>query len=608
MKKNKLLIPVFFLFLFNINLFSQENSDRLLTYHVDISTYNDDLFHVQLYPGKLSADDQYYNFTAYSPGVHQILDYGRFVKSFAAYDAQMNEIMTQKISTNKWKIFDPEKVYLIYYLIEDSFDSGVEEHKIYPMSGTGIENDFAILNNFGVIGYFDDLKRVPTRLKIKYNSNWKAGTSLSKDEDGYYYADSYYQLADSPILLGELSYATTMIGGINVDVFVRSPEENVNADYVMDLAEDVLIAAGKFLQFNPVDRYSFLMYFFDTDEIKKNGITGFGALEHSYSSTFASSLDKSNLAVLKGNMSHEFMHILTPLNLHSEIIEDFDYSSPSSKDKHLWLYEGVTEWVSKVLQFRGGNMSIEDYLKDVSRKINISEHFSLGYSLARLSSEWFTKEGSSQYGNIYFLGALTASLLDIKLLELSGGKRGLREVYLDLIKKYGKNKPFENDKFFDVFVDITYPEIKDFIDNYILDNKPLPIKEYYAKLGIKYIENRPAPGADPVFGIQLGSHDGEHLFVAGFTNEYKDYGLKKGDTILKVFGEELTIATASKTIERKNSMKPGDEYDMIIKRNGEELAITGVLFGRIDHHVLEVDENSTAQQTALRDAWSKNLN
>ena len=54
-------------------------------------------------------------------------------------------------------------------------------------------------------------------------------------------------------------------------------------------------------------------------------------------------------------------------------------------------------------------------------------------------------------------------------------------------------------------------------------------------------------------------------------------------------------------------MKPGDEYEVVVKRGEEELTFTGVLFERMDYNILEVDENSTAQQVALRESWSKNL-
>ena len=63
---------------------------------------------------------------------------------------------------------------------------------------------------------------------------------------------------------------------------------------------------------------------------------------------------------------------------------------------------------------------------------------------------------------------------------------GLREVLLELIQKYGKQKPISESGFFDELVAMTFPEIRSFIDSYILDAKPLPLQEYYEKIGIHY--------------------------------------------------------------------------------------------------------------------------
>ncbi len=608
----KRLITIKFLlisFLFTSVLTTQaKDQNTYFIYEVDLTNHEDDIFHVKFYTGQLSPENKKFNFVAYAPGVHQTLDYGRLVEWLKAFDKDENEIPCEKISTNVWEISEPEKVYYIQYDIDDSFDEEFEEHDIYPMSGTGIEEDFIVLNNFGVFGYFDEYKDKPVKLKVNYdNSNWLTGTSLDLSDDGYYYADSYYELADSPILMGDLTYTSTKVGGIDVEVFCSSPDTSLNANLIMGLAEDVLKSAGEFLQFDPVDRYSFLMYLFDQESIKRNNFKAFGALEHSYSTTVALPAVKNHLGTLKESMAHEFMHILTPLNLHSEILANYDYSTPTVADKHLWLYEGVTEWVSDVMTFRSGLISIDEYLKGISQKIGVAKNFNSDYSIARLGAEWNTKEGNKQYGNIYFLGALTAGMLDIKLLELSSGKKGLREVYLELINKYGKDKPFNNDTFIDEVVSLTYPEIRTFFDNFIFDNQQLNYNEYFSLLGINYIEERISPDNKPQFGLGLGSRDGEHVSIESFSENHENFGLEVGDVILKVFGEEIKLSNYQEFIDMKNNMKPGDKYEITVKRGDEEFTFEGTLFLAIERDVLQIDPEATPKQKALRDSWSKNL-
>ena len=585
---------------------NDDSNSNYILYEIDLTKTDDDLFHVTMFPGKLIPENQYFNFVAFAPGVHQVLDYGRFIKTLTAYDKNDSVITTEKLSLNKWLISTPEEVYKIDYVIEDSFDAEVEEHAIYPMSGTGIEKDFIILNTFGVLGYFDGLLHKPIKMEIDYNPEWKIGTAL-ETENGYYVADSYYHLADSPILLGDLTTASAMIGDIEVEVFVYSENDTINADTVLYMAEDVLNAAVEFTKYAPVNRYSFLMYFLNDETYKRNGLHGGGALEHSYSSTYAFQAKPEYMFMLRDVIAHEFMHILTPLNLRSEIIANFDYSKPSSEDKHVWLYEGVTEWVSLIMLLRSGVDDIESHLSAISRKLRNSESYDTAYSLTRISKEWSTDEGNKQYGNIYQRGALTAELLDIRLLELSGGKRGLREVYLDLIKRYGKEKPFDNDTFFDVIVEMTYPEIEEFINDYIRGTASLPYKEYFEKLGIKYIFSKPSENKTPVFGLHLGSSDGKHLSINGFSRVHKDFGLKEGDIILKVFGEDVSLKNANEILKRKNKMNVGDTYEIIVKRGDEELTFTGTLFERMDYHIFNVDENPTGQQKEFRNVWSNYL-
>jgi predicted metalloprotease with PDZ domain len=474
------------------------------------------------------------------------------------------------------------------------------------MSGTGIEKDFIILNTFGVLGYFSGLLSKSVQIQINYNPEWKIGTALEK-ENGYYVADTYYHLADSPILLGDLTNASAMIGDIEVEVFVYSENDTINADTVLYLAKDVLKAAIEFTKYAPVKRYAFLMYFLNDETYKRNGLHGGGALEHSYSSTYSFQAKPEFLFMLRDVIAHEFMHILTPLNLRSEIIANFDYSKPSSEDKHVWLYEGVTEWVSLIMLLRSRVDDIESHLSEISGKLRNSESYDSTYSLTKISKEWSTDEGNKQYGNIYQRGAVTAELLDIRLLELSGGTRGLREVYLDLIKQYGKEKPFDNNTFFDVIVKLTYPEIEDFINDYIRGTESLPYQEYFKKLGIQYIFSQPSKNKTPIFGLHLGSPDGKHLSINGFSKVHNDFGLKEGDIILKVFSEEVTLKNADEIIERKNKMKPGDTYEVTVKRADEELTFTGTLFERMEYHIFKVDENCTEQQKELRNVWSSYL-
>ena len=59
--------------------------------------------------------------------------------------------------------------------------------------------------------------------------------------------------------------------------------------------------------------------------------------------------------------AHEFFHIVTPLNIHSKEIGDFDFINPKMS-KHLWMYEGVTEYFAGHVKVYGGMQTTQEYL------------------------------------------------------------------------------------------------------------------------------------------------------------------------------------------------------------------------------------------------------
>jgi Predicted protease with the C-terminal PDZ domain len=200
---------------------------------------------------------------------------------------------------------------------------------------------------------------------------------------------------------------------------------------------------------------------------------------------------------------------VTPLNIHSEIIEHFNFVTPVPS-QHLWLYEGTTEWAAHAMQLRAGIKSPEDYLAKVIEKMRIDRtRFDSTWSLRELALTSYSDSGQAQYPNIYMRGALTAGLLDIRLLELSGGQRGLQDLIVDLTRRFGKRRAFPESTFVDTLVAMTSPEIRDFFARYVWDSQRLPIAEYYGRLGIRLIEG--ADGAPERFEIDSAATPAQRL-------------------------------------------------------------------------------------------------
>ncbi|MFY0599087.1 MAG: hypothetical protein JXR03_05415 [Cyclobacteriaceae bacterium] len=421
------------------------------------------------------------------------MNIGRLVSDFKVFDKKGNEIGVSRKSVNQFEIERPQKVKTISYKVAETFDTPLEEYPIYLMAGSSIEKDHTLINAHTLIGYFEGYQQSPIQIQLKGDPSWKVGTALPSSGNGFK-ADDFDHAVDSPILFGDLSFAETTIASTKVKIYTYSSQKKINSELLLTNMADMLDASREFLIELPVEEYTFL-FFFEPDII---GTTG--AWEHSYSSEYVLKEGEPTPDFMKSVTdiaSHEFFHIVTPLNIHSEIVETFNFVEPTTS-VHLWLYEGVTEWASNILLFRGGVVDVDSYLEDaLSYKMLVDEYyFDSSWSLKKISDESFDGgEAAKQYGNIYFRGSLVAGLLDIKLLELSDGESGLRELILDLIAKYGKGNPVSEETFFDDIVAMTYPEIEDFFNSYILNVNPLPHAEYLSKIGLQLVrdeEGRPS--------------------------------------------------------------------------------------------------------------------
>jgi predicted metalloprotease with PDZ domain len=258
------------------------------------------------------------------------------------------------------------------------------------------------------------------------------------------------------------------------------------------------------------------------------------------------------------------------------------------------------------MQLRGGLISLESYLKEQSQKVFYDRNFyNTSCSLSKLSLTCFTAEGQKQYGNIYQRGALVSALLDIRLLELSGGKRGLREVVLELAKKYGPSKPFVEKTFMDEFAQMTFPEIRDFFESYVKNANTLPIKEYFEKIGITYWDAKPTGRDIPDVGVRSASRNGK-LVVTDYRASLESAGLRENDELVALNGQKITSQTQLSGIVSKLSTTT--TASLTVAREGREIALTIPVASRKEEKpfVFEVNVNAYKKQIALRELWLKN--
>jgi predicted metalloprotease with PDZ domain len=584
---------------------------------IDLVDVKNDQVNVAIYTPKVSSSSIKYSFPKVVPGTYSISNFGKFIENFQAFDKNGNALTIVKLDENTYQINTAQKLSKITYLVNDTFD--LEDEKanfgdgIFSPGGTNIKvNDNFFINTFAFVGYLEGMKETIYQLEIKHPDNLFGSTSMVDINDSntidLFEATRYAELIDNPIMYAAPNYSKFNAEGMEILISVYSPSGKIKADKISVDAEKFVTAQKKFLgDFNSNKKYTILLYL-ASQEAKE--AKGFGALEHMSSTTVVLPENMGVEALneqLKDIVSHEFFHIVTPLNIHSKEIHDFDYNNPKMSE-HLWLYEGVTEYFANLFQVNQGLISEEDFYKRMNDKIVQSKRFDDKLSFTKMSKNVLNDPYKNQYVNVYLKGALIAMCIDIQLRELSDGKKGILDLMKDLAKEYGSNKPFNDDELIKKIAVLTYPEIENFLQKHVVGDTPIPYDLYFDKVGVKPVHTTiniyPFMKSKTESILQPDQSTNEIILGAdGILNNFmENLGVKSNDRIVSVNNVEYNLKNAYDLINLSAEWKNDDDIVFKVKREGKEI----ILNGKVKLPTAEtIIYQSTDNFIKLRNSWLK---
>ncbi|MGR3811552.1 M61 family metallopeptidase [Jiulongibacter sp. NS-SX5] len=582
-------------------------------YSLDLTNTIDDKLMVELEAPKLTGKSVLFYMPKTVPGTYSTDNYGRYIENLKAFDKRGKELSVKRLDDNTWRIFKAKRVAKLTYWVNDSFDEVKDGGAIFEPAGSNIiKDENYVINTHSFFGYFQNRKQLPFELRVKYQDNLIATTSMI-DEDASNEADlfkmpSYNRLVDSPIMYAKPNNATINIGESIVEIGVYSPNDVVSADYLAENLKKLLDAQVAYIGDMPVKKYAFIIYL--TDGQSLSGAQG--ALEHSYSSFYflPEIAGDRALPFIMDVSAHEFFHILTPLNTHSEEIHYFDFNDPEMSE-HLWLYEGSTEYHAHLAQTRYDLKTREDFLNEISNKITASRtRYNDALSFTEMSKRILEEDFEPQYGNVYQKGALISLCIDLILRKNSNGVYGIIDMVNDLSDVYGPEKPFKDDELFDQIEKLNGSEVRQFLETYVAGSEPLPLEEVLSWVGVNYIPEMQSGDSTVTLGsIRLGLNENRQLKVddASGVNEFgKEMGYQDGDVLLALNDQEISITTFRTLIADLNQNGvTGTPLTIKILRDGEEMMLTAPLtrLPVVNYNVLEFDENASEEQIELREAW-----
>lgn len=581
---------------------------------IDLKNVKDDKVLVTVTAPAFTTETTTYFIPKIVPGTYSADNYGKFIEDFKAYDKKGKELKVEKADENSWRISDAKKLAKVTYLVNDTYDiETTAKHDIFSPAGTNIlaDKNFMV-NTHGFVGYFDGKGETPYQLTITHPATLWGATSLTDtnpaDDVDEFDVARYALLTESPIMYSKPDYTTFNVEGMDILISVYSPTGKVTAKEITPKMETMMRAQKKFLgKFNSTKKYSVLIYLSTTG---KDDAQGFGALEHPTSTTVVmpEAMPVEELEEqFKDIISHEFFHIVTPLSIHSNEIQYFNYNTPKMSE-HLWMYEGVTEYFANLFQVNQGLITEDDFYKRMAEKIASSRRFDDTMPFTKMSKNVLEEPYKDAYYNVYLKGALIAMCIDIQMREDSNGQRGILSLMQDLAKEYGNNKAFNDEDLFAKITSLTSPKVGEFLKTYVAGTTPIPYETYFAKMGVTKATvkkpgnpiikdmQEPYVTVNPAKEILVREDLEPNVFMTTL-------GLKKGDTILAVNDTAYTLDNINDFVMASTMWKDGDNISVKIKRDGKEQ----VLKGKVKLPVEEVEgyQATDASKTKVREAWLK---
>ncbi len=579
---------------------------RELHFTVDIRDTKTHKVHVTMTATGFSQNVASYQMPIWAPGAYSVTGYGRYVKSFQAFDKFGKPLPVTPVNENRWTVANGKSVAKIEY---DVLDSHTDTTSLY-FAMAEMDTSIFFANATCLFGYFDDDKNASATVQYLKPSDWKLVCPLYDSKSGReerlpagqertsFYAKNYDVLADAPVGASPaLHLKTFQVGTALYDLAVMSNGtfSDVKMDSLTYYLQRIVRTETEFFHETPFNHYLFLV---NAPTMSHMSSVAQGALEHANSSDYLvmnvgwSMFRRGFLSVF----SHEFFHLWNVKRIHSSLLGPFDYTS-RVKTTSLWLSEGVTEYYAHTLLVRDGIQSPSEFYGQIDQwrqMFGSSESSSSAKTLEQLSID----ESDFNINDamlFYIKGPLVALMLDLEIRSRTENKRSLDDVMLALNEDAKKGKTFKDEDLIHRVEKIAGIDLTDFYNRYIHGNDSLPVDRYLALMGVS--------SAGPANPSALGLSPEGQLLVASVNpvSPLGKAGVHQGDLLLSVNGTKLTIDN----VDLFSKLKDSTVATLTLQRDGRTMDVSVDFSEKEDTHrkkmgPMEVDLDAPPLAQAMR--------
>lgn len=468
-------------------------------YHVEANDPHGHHFDVTLQIESPAAN-QTVSLPVWIPGSYLVREFARHLQALSAEQAGKAVAVTA-LNKNTWQIACAANTPLTLRWRVYAFDNSVRT--------AWLDADRAFFNPTSLCLRVHGQEQAPHGLTLTrpaHRPHWRMATALhpleiDADGFGHYRAESYDELADSPVEMGDFWSGSFEVFGIPHHVIVAGAAPSFDGARLLADTRTICKAAIRLWHpeveedargTTPHDRYTFLL----------NAVgNGYGGLEHRYSTALI--CNRSDLPrqtsndntqqpdgyqTLLGLISHEYFHTWNVKRMRPAEFARYDYDQ-ENYTRLLWFFEGFTSYYDDLLLRRAGLLTDAQYLKGLAKTIHQVEQTPgrAVQSVAEASFDAWVKYYRQDENTVnatvsyYTKGALLALCLDLQLRQ--EGKTTLDDVMRQLWRT-SRGGPISEDDVLAALKQRSGRSWKKTLKAWVHSTTPLPLAEALATVQV----------------------------------------------------------------------------------------------------------------------------
>jgi predicted metalloprotease with PDZ domain len=566
-----------------------------LIYRLSIPALASHRLHLQITEEMPSAGMVEFAIPAWSPGYYQILHYEADIENVRAKDDAGHALTVTHSSPRVWAVetaglVPPPTRILVDYDV-NAHDSGL------GFFGASLDGTLqrGYINGASTFLYEVGKTRRPVRLETALPTGWKLATPLTPTDmpappggpasaaatasTHSFEAESYDALIDCPLQFGQFTSTEFASDGATFQCVCVGSSDWDKARIGAILGK-IVHAAIQIFGKPAFQRYVFFYHI---------GGSGFeGGLEHRNSTVIhlGTALKDGKAEEFQTVTAHEFFHAWNVKRLRPAGLGPFDYTQPV-RTASLWWAEGVTDYYADVVLYRAGLRDRTWLLNDLADRMAEldSNPARLRVTLEEASRKAWEGESEGFDGLSYYLkGSLVGFYFDLRLRDLTGGKRSLDDVMRLLDTDYGsKNRGYPEDALLTALEAVAQTDLHAAYADLLRSEKEIDWNPALARTGIALQRE-----AVSYLGVQLHSananaNDGLIIDSIETGSAAARCRIQAGDTVLALNGEPVTVNSLKDQLAR---LAPGSALTLTVLRGGERVTLHGDSGVRYIHYQL----------------------